>query len=55
MNVLGLTTGPVAQSPAIARGEPAAGWSTENKQVLPGQLSDHLEGTKCPLQRQDTT
>lgn len=55
MNVPGWTAGPVAQSPAIARGEPVAGGLTENKRVLPGQLGDHLEGTKHPLQRQATT
>lgn len=30
-------------------------WATEDKWVLQGQPSDSLEGTKHPLQKQDTT
>lgn len=42
----------ITQRPAISQGDPLAGWATEDKWVLQGQLSDSLEGTKCPLQRQ---
>lgn len=45
----------ITQRPAISQGDPLAGWAMEDKWVLQGQLSDSLEGTKCPLQRQGTT
>lgn len=55
VSVHGWTTGAVAQRPATARGEPLAGWSAWNGQVLLRWLSDNQQTSECPHQRQNVT